>query len=295
MELSVDQNRPAWQPFTPHGVAAFARASVGRMLLVQFVAALVAAGATARFLKTDWFPTVSAAIERLPQQGEIRSGRLFWFGESPQLLAESRFLAVAVDLNLEAQAHSPAHLQIEFGRTDLRVYSIFGYAQISYPRAYVLAFSFQELKPWWGAWAPIFLAGAVAVVLPGLMILWAALATLYFLPVWMLGLYFNRGLTLEGSWRLAGAAVLPGAMVMTIAIGCYGLAELDVVRLIAAAILHVLVGWTYLVLGVLAAPKIPSCLELKVNPFRPAVAATDEKTEDGAKADQPNPFHPSGD
>ena len=82
---------------------------------------------------------------------------------------------------------------------------------------------------------------------------------------------------------------------MTIAIGGYGLAELDVVRLMAAAILHLLVGWTYLVLGVLAAPKIPSCLELKVNPFRAAVAASDEKMEHGAKADQPNPFHPSGD
>jgi hypothetical protein len=36
--------RQAWQPFTPRGVAAFAAASLGRLLLVQgLVAALVAA------------------------------------------------------------------------------------------------------------------------------------------------------------------------------------------------------------------------------------------------------------
>ncbi len=33
----------AWEPFTPRGVAAFAGAGFGRLLLVQFIVALLAA------------------------------------------------------------------------------------------------------------------------------------------------------------------------------------------------------------------------------------------------------------
>ena len=43
--MSAAESSPfAWEPLTPYGVAAFARATPGRLLLVQLVVALLAAG-----------------------------------------------------------------------------------------------------------------------------------------------------------------------------------------------------------------------------------------------------------
>src|SRR5256885_4262856 len=50
--------------------------------------ALLAAIALVWFLRSAWFPTVRQAIATLPAQGEVKSGKLNWQGDSPQLLAE---------------------------------------------------------------------------------------------------------------------------------------------------------------------------------------------------------------
>ena len=44
MDAPLEKPPFAWQPITPRGVAAFARASWGRVLLAQFLCALAAAG-----------------------------------------------------------------------------------------------------------------------------------------------------------------------------------------------------------------------------------------------------------
>src|SRR5215831_1390432 len=60
-----------WLPLTPRGVAAFARASWWRLLLVQFIFATLVAAAVVWFLDTAWFPTIHNAIRKLPARGEI--------------------------------------------------------------------------------------------------------------------------------------------------------------------------------------------------------------------------------
>ena len=49
----------AWEPLTPRGVAAFARANFSRLLLVQFIVALLAAASVVWFLDDGCFPTIS--------------------------------------------------------------------------------------------------------------------------------------------------------------------------------------------------------------------------------------------
>ena len=83
MNASDEKAQFAWQPLTVRGVAAFASATLGRLLLVQFIVALLAAGTVVWFLQRAWFPTIGEAIRQLPPQGEIRSGRLDWPGPSP--------------------------------------------------------------------------------------------------------------------------------------------------------------------------------------------------------------------
>jgi hypothetical protein len=267
VSLNAVANKPpvAWQPLTPRGVAAFGRARLGRLLLAQFVVALLAAGATIWFLHRDWFPAISQAINKLPAEGEIRRGRLEWAGPSHQWLAENRWLALTVDLEHAGNVRSPADVEVEFGRADARIFSLFGFIQVDYPRRDVTPFNQSELVPWWGAWAPPILAMVAAGVVVGLMLSWAALSTLYYLPVWLLALFANKELDLRGAWRLSGAALMPGAFFLIAATAGYGLGVLDLVKLFVAGGVHFIIGWVYLVLGTQGLPRHPEAAA--GNPF----------------------------
>ena len=266
MNVSVEKAQFAWQPLTVRGVAAFARASWGRLLIVQFIVALLTAGTVTWFLHKTWFPQISEAIRQLPPQGALRSGRLDWQGPTPSRLAEGRFLALIVDLDHTGEARSPAHVQVEFGRANCRVFSLLGYVQGAYPRGRAVAFNRTELGPWWGAWAPAILAMAAGLVVVGLMVTWACLATVYFLPVWLVGFFVNRDLSLRGSWRLAGAALMPGALFICAVVFLYGCGALDLVRLAVAGVLHLVMGWVYLIISPWCLPRHPAAA-VKANPF----------------------------
>ncbi|MFO1511586.1 MAG: hypothetical protein U1F83_01520 [Verrucomicrobiota bacterium] len=258
--------RIAWEPLTPRGVAAFAHSPLRRLLLVQFIVALLVGVAFAWLLRGGFFPIVTAAIEQLPTEGEIRRATLDWRGNSPQVLAEGRFLSFAVDLGHSGEVRSLAHFQFEFGKTNVLVQSLLGYTSGGYPDGWVIALNRPELSPRWGAWRPMFLALTVVVVVAYLFASWLVLATLYCGPVWVLGFFTNRDLTLRACWKLAGAALMPGALAMLVVILLYGLGMLDLVHLGFALAVHVLLGWVYPAVSTFLAPQIG---EMRANPFVP--------------------------
>src|SRR5690349_5285327 len=131
MSVVNSPDQSAWEPITPRGVAAFARASFGRLWLVQFIIALLVAGAVVWLLYSGVFPTVREAIRRLPDAGDIRGAKLDWRGSSPVSLAEGNIIAFTVDLDHTGDVRSPAHFQIEFGREDVMVHSLLGYLVVS--------------------------------------------------------------------------------------------------------------------------------------------------------------------
>ena len=266
MQASLERQPFAWQPLTPGGVAAFAGARLGRLLLVQLLFALLAAAVVVWFLNEAWFPVITEAINQLPPAGQVSSGTLDWRGPSPQVLAANRFLALAVDLRHQGQARSPAHVAIEFGQRDVKVFSLFGFLALPYPQHYLIAANRGELTPWWGAWSPVILALVAGAVVLVLMLSWAVLASLYCLPVWLVGLYANRDLNLRASWRLAGAALMPGALLMSATICFYGLHALDLVHVLVGAGLHLVLGWVYLLLGPCWCRRHPAAAA-RANPF----------------------------
>jgi hypothetical protein len=274
-EPSAEPPEVAWQPLTPRGVAAFARAPLSQLLLAQVVFALLSAGTMGWFVQRAWFPVMTKAIERIPSQGALRAGWLDWQGDSPQTLAENRFLALTIDLRHEGEARSPAHVQLEFGRTDLSVFSLLGSLTLAYPRVWVITLNREELMPRWGAWAPAIVAVIIAVGVPILMSIWAVLATVYSPLVWLAGFIGNRELSLRQSWRFASAALMPGALLMSVAIVAYGAAKLDLVQLLAAAAAHFVVGWIYLFLGPFYAPRPAAAAPLAQNPFAKAANKRD--------------------
>lgn len=256
------------EPFTPRGVAGFAGANFTRLLFAQLVIAVLAAVVVAWFFYRNCFPVVQSAIQNLPPDSEIRSGRLDWTGSSPQPLAEGHFIAFDVDLDHSGQLRSPADFQIEFGRDSLRVFSFFGYySDFYYPGAKgeTIDFNRPTLEPLWAAWrAEILFLIAAATVL-ALFLGWWLLGTLYFLPVWLTGFFTNRDLSVPGSWKLCNAALLPGALLMTAGIFIYGLG-FPFILLAFVFGAHLVLGWLYLFFA-LAFFARASTAPAKGNPF----------------------------
>lgn len=256
----------AWQPFTPGGVAAFAQASFLRLWLFQLAMAAIVAGAAAWFVGANYFPQITAAVKQLPAQGEIRKGELHWGGSGPQVLAEHRLLSISVDPEHSGQVRAPAHLLAEFGRKNVLLVSLFGSLALPYPDGPIIAFNQPEVEPWWGAWAPPILAILVIAVLAGLMISWTFLGLLYTGPVCLFAFFANRSANFAIGWRLAGAAMMPGAALLGAVIVLYGLGNLNLLELLAAWGIHFLVGWLYMAGGIYCLPQI-SGLPAKGNPF----------------------------
>lgn len=259
----------AFEPFTPRGVAAFATATFGRLLLVQSIFALLATVSVVWFLDDSCFPTVRAAIRNLPATGEIHSGRLDWKGNWSQSLslAEGRFLAFDIDLNHGGLIHSTADVRIEFGRETIRVFSFLGYTDFSYLPDRTGPFNRIELEPLWGAWAVEILFLAAVATMIGLLLSWWILATIYFLPVRVLGFFANRDLKLSASWKLSGAALMPGALLMAAAIFFYDFGALTLVQFSFVFTAHLILGWIYLFVSLLFVPTVSK--SPSGNPFLP--------------------------
>jgi hypothetical protein len=267
--LSTDESQKnfAWEPLTPRGVAAFAGATLGRLLLVQFIAALLVAMSIVWFLDDSCYLTIRDAIQNLPDSGKISGGKLVWPDDSPKLLAEGKFLALDADLNHSGQIHSAADVQVEFGENSVRVFSLLGYVDFFYPPDRFAPFNRAALEPLWGAWSAEILFAAAAATMIGLLISWWVLATLYFMPLWIFGFYLNRRMNFRASWKLSGAALLPGALLMAAGILLY---DFGIFHLVSFAFIfgaHFILGWIYLLAGSLFLPRISSSQSR--NPFHP--------------------------
>jgi hypothetical protein len=257
----------AWGPFTPRGVAAIAGAGLGRLLLVQLVTALLAAASVVWFIYNHGFPVIAAAIQKLPAAGEIRSGQLDWQGRSSQLLAQGHFLALDVDLDHSGQIGPASDVQVEFGRKTVRVFSLLGYQEWNYPSGYVIVFNRNSLEPLWGAWAMVLLVMTGAATAVFLLLCWWLLATSYFVPLWLLGFWANRDLKPLQSWRLAGAALIPGALLMVASVVLYGFGFLNLVSFGFFFGAHFVISWIYLFVSLLFVPRAATATS-GGNPFR---------------------------
>jgi hypothetical protein len=115
------------------------------------------------------------------------------------------------------------------------------------------------------------------------MLAWQILAAIYVLPAWLVGFFANRDLSFRGSWRLAGAALMPGALLSAAGILCYDLGLFDLVRLAFVAGAHIVLGWIYLLISPLFLPRQSAIAASRRNPFVPPPAVDGRKTEAGGR------------
>ncbi|HEX7653378.1 MAG TPA: hypothetical protein VF607_07725 [Verrucomicrobiae bacterium] len=258
----------AWEPVTPHGVAAFARASLERLVVVQSIFALLAAAVVVWLLSAGFFPTVKQAIATLPDQGEITRGQLV-FPESAtppaKLLAEGHFLAISLDPDNSHRLRSPAFFQLEFNHDSLVVISLLGELELPYPADQAFYFNRKDLLPAWDAWAPDILGLTAIGLFIGLFVTWWLLASLYFLPVWLVAYFTDRQLNFREAWKLAAAALLPGAMLLTLGLALFGVGGFDLVQLAFAFTMHLIIGWIYLLVSPMFLDRVVPAE--KKNPF----------------------------
>lgn len=255
------------EPFTPRGVAIFARRKFHRILLAQLFIALFASISLTWFLDKNCFSVIQQAIRNLPDAGKIYLGQLNWQGDSPEMLAEGRLLAIDVDLTHSGAVQSTADVQIEFGKNSIRAYSFLGYSEFYYP-PWPAPFNRTDLQPLWGAWSAeiLFFAGAIFFI--GLLLSWIVLATIYFLPAWLGGFFANRRLTIGASFKLSCAALMPAALLMTAGILLYNFGLLNLISLSFVFIGHFVVGWIYLAASFFFIPRVSE--KPKENPFKPS-------------------------
>lgn len=255
------------EPFTPRGVAAFARAKFSRLLLAQFVIALLATASLAWFLNENCFSVIQKAIQNLPDSGKIVFGKLNWNGDSPKTLAEGKLLALVVDLNHSGQIHSTVDVQIEFGKNSMRAYSFLGYSDFYYP-PWPAPFNRTDLEPLWGAWSSVILFISGIIFFLGLLLSWAILALIYLLPVWLAGFFLNRDLNIGASFKLSSATLMPGALLMIASVLLYNVGFLNLILLSLIFAAHFVLGWVYLSLSLIFLPCVSD--KIKGNPFQPS-------------------------
>lgn len=246
-----------WQPLTLAGVAGFAHGSVWRLLIVELVVALLVAASVVAAAALGWAPAVDQAVERAPATGAgIREAHLHWPGMLPEKLTQNQFLDIVVVGDETMEIGQVADVQVELGRSQWKIRSLLGYMDFPYPSGEPVDLTKQHIDPWWGARKPFILASLGGTVIVTLQLLWAALALCYALPVRLLTFYADRPASFWQSWKLAFAALMPGALLMGVAILLYGLSRLPLAALLGALGVHLVLGWGYLAGATFRLPRV---------------------------------------
>ena len=253
-------------------MAAFAQPARGRLLKIQLTVALFVAGSLVWLLAHAWFPQIDQAVAGLPARGAIRNGTLDWEGTSPARLAEGPFLSLAVDLDGSGNLGRSADLHVEFGRTELRLGSLFGYWRVPYPTGRSMILNRTEANAWWGAWRTFLLIGAGALAGTSLLASWVLVAILYAFGIRLIAFYADRQVSTLGSVRLAAAALLPGSAMMGLTLILYGHQRLSLLGLLLAWVIHWVVGWVYAALAPFWLPRGSGLPPPGRNPFNPRSA-----------------------
>jgi hypothetical protein len=248
-------------------IAGFSKHSFRGLLLVQLAVACVSVVILFWFLSHAWLPVLDQSISRMPATGQIRYGRLDWTAEAPVRLGESPFLSLIVDPKGSRELGQIADVQLELRERVLRVYSLLGFVDFPYVPQWQVALSQAEARAWYGAWRPFIIMGIAVFTVTLLFFVWFLVATLYALPLWLVAFFTDREITVAGCWKLAAAALLPGALWLGAAVMLYGLRRLSLTGLLVATPFHLLLGWLYLGVALRRLSRAKEATPLSENPF----------------------------
>jgi len=263
--------RTAWQPFTFGGVAAFATASWRRTLALNLVGATICGLMIVAGFRFGWLPVIDAAVDELPEKGEIQHASLAWEESEPRVLAKSSLLQIVVNPSNSARFGDESDLRVELRADDFLVCGWLGCWSWPYPTGWIIAVNRPEVLPAWGAWRPfafwgVFFGGSVWVFVS-----WVALSVLGAAPLRAAAFYLDREVSLSASARILMAAWIPGGLFFALALFLYGVQQLHVVALAVIGLTHVLMGMIYAVAAITRLPQVAISVGVPgANPFQSA-------------------------
>jgi hypothetical protein len=273
----------ALQPFTIPGVARYASAPLWKLLATLLPFALLGAFVTVYMANQCWVPVITEAVSNLPANSVIVAGQLNWPEKQGRLLGANEFLSIETITPTDTIEARATDISILLEPDDFRVGSLAGYASFPYPNRWEIKLDRDTVAPWWGAWRPALLAFFAGVALLALLASWSLLGMVYSLVVLWIALLFNRDLAWRQGWKIACAAQMPGALLISFAILLYALGEIALIFFLMLAGAHFVVTWLYLLFA-------PFCISKKEkagkNPFR------NERLKSGSKGKK-NPFSTS--
>lgn len=254
---SIELEIPAaGTPLTFRGVASFADASLTWLGSFQFLVALLTGISVLTLFELAWRPSVEAAMESLSGTNRIHAGFLEWNGQTPMRLGTGSFLSFVIDPRDERAAGRPTDVEIVLGEDSARVRSLLGQITVPYPKTVSIDLSPSAARPWWGAWHLFLLVGLSAGAVLLVAISWVLLAAAYAPFLLVFCFYTDRRLTPVGAWKLAAAALLPGALCLDAAVLAYAFGFLGLLQLLVLWILHLVIGWLFVLGGGFRRPRI---------------------------------------
>lgn len=260
----------AWQPLTGAGLAAFGRASLGRLFAFQLAAATSIALLLVVSLQLCWFPVIDQGLTQLPESAPLAAGRLAWPGTNSVRLAENPWLGLIVMPVAPLPEDAPgqtADLQLEILPRGLRLDGVFGHLEQPYPPVWKLDLGRIPATATWNAWKrPISIILGTGTAL-FLLVSWWSLATAYLIPAWIFARVAGRSLSAAAVWKLAGAALLVGAAVGAGGLAAYACGVIRLPGILVSQVLHIPVGWIWLGWGILASDARPATKPNSSNPF----------------------------
>lgn len=286
----------AFLPFTFGGIARFGYAKRVYLLTVEIIVALFCSLCVVWFFCGTYFPVVGTAIDALPDGPvKIANGFLIWEDERDGVLAQSPKLSIVV----RAYKTSPrlgreSDLALELSEQEVRLYSFGRYTPIPYGQK-EFSLERQRAIPWWEAWMGPIIFWVWFISFFSLIFIWQCFSFLYMFIIKGIAWIARRKITWSGSYTMAGATLMLGAILMGIAILGYGADYYGLPGLVIATIIHFLPAWIFLLICPFLLPRLPKRLKNE-NSFSahpspaPSPSATSTKPQHRKEKPNHNPF-----
>lgn len=243
-----------WQPLTGSGVAAFRAASLSRILTLQVVTAGVSTFILLAVVRRIWFPVLLQGMTQLPDVAGIADGKLHWPNAAPRRLAENIWLDWIVTPGRSTDLGQTADLQVELWSTEARIHGFAGRLTLPYLAELEVPLGRIEATARWGAWSWVLLLAAGMAAGLFFLVSWWSLATIYTLPLVLVGIMLGRRARVTGAWRMSAAALIPGALFADWAMLAYGLGAVRLPGFLVLFTLHLVIGWSWMFWGLLRSP-----------------------------------------
>ncbi len=271
-------------PVTLPGTVAFARKSAPWLLVTWLFLAGIAAATCLWFIHARWIPIIEESVESFPNTLLLDAGEVHPLPQGDPVHAQNGFLSVVATGATQEHGNLTADFQVTITPQELRFHSLLGHLAVPYPADTMIDLAPAFLKPWWKARKVPYTVVAFGFIMGSLLATWTILASAYVLPMIILAYFRDRRCEFWKTWRLAGSVLIPGSLIMTLAILLYGFHLLNLLGLLLATLLHFVVPWFYAVATIKHIPRLrPSLLPRSSNPF-----SEDAPDEEDDLEDEPN-------